>query len=47
MRERLEQSLFARIPGYALMQSVTQRLAGESREHVWQPALAATYPRAH
>jgi uncharacterized membrane protein len=40
LRERLEQSLFERIPGYALFRSLTQRLAGESREHVWQPALA-------
>ena len=40
LRERLEKSLFARIPGYALFRSLTQRLAGESREHVWQPALA-------
>ena len=40
MRERLEQSLFERIPGYALLRSLTQRLAGESRENVWQPALA-------
>jgi uncharacterized membrane protein len=40
LRERLEQALFERIPGYALFRSLTQRLAGESREHVWQPALA-------
>jgi len=37
---RLEQSLFERIPGYALFRSLTQRLAGESRENVWQPAPA-------
>jgi uncharacterized membrane protein len=40
MRERMEKSLFERIPGYALIRSLTQRLAGESRENVWQPALA-------
>jgi uncharacterized membrane protein len=40
MRARLEQSLFERIPGYTLFRSLTQRLAGESRENVWQPALA-------
>jgi uncharacterized membrane protein len=40
LRERIEQSLFERIPGYALFRSLTQRLAGESRENVWQPALA-------
>jgi len=40
IRERIEQSLFERIPGYSLIRSLTQRLAGESRENVWQPALA-------
>jgi uncharacterized membrane protein len=40
IRERMEKSLFERIPGYALIRSLTQRLAGESRENVWQPALA-------
>ena len=40
LRERLEQSLFERIPGYALIRSLTQRLAGEGGENVWQPALA-------
>jgi uncharacterized membrane protein len=40
IRERIEKSLFERIPGYALIRSLTQRLAGESRENVWQPALA-------
>jgi len=40
MRERIETSLFERIPGYALFRSLTQRLAGESRENVWKPALA-------
>jgi uncharacterized membrane protein len=39
IRERIEKSLFERIPGYALIRSLTQRLAGESRENVWQPAL--------
>jgi len=40
IRERIEKSLFERIPGYTLIRSLTQRLAGESRENVWQPALA-------
>ena len=40
LRERIEKSLFERIPGYALFRSFTQRLAGESGENVWQPALA-------
>jgi uncharacterized membrane protein len=40
IRERLEQSLFERIPGYALFKSLTQQIAGASRENVWKPALA-------
>ena len=43
LRERIEKSLFERIPGYALFRSFTQRLAGENGgngETVWQPALA-------
>ena len=40
VRERIEKSFFERIPGYALFRSLTQRLAGESRENVWKPALA-------
>jgi uncharacterized membrane protein len=39
MRERIERSLFERIPGYALLRSLTQQLAGESRENTWKPAL--------
>jgi uncharacterized membrane protein len=39
-RERLDVSLFERIPGYALIRSLTQRLAGDDRETAWQPALA-------
>ena len=40
LRDRLETSLFERLPGYALFRSLTQRLAGEGRENVWKPALA-------
>jgi uncharacterized membrane protein len=40
LRERMETSLFERLPGYALFRSLTQRLAGEDRENVWKPALA-------
>jgi uncharacterized membrane protein len=40
VRERIEKSLFERLPGYALFRSLTQRLAGEERENVWKPALA-------
>lgn len=38
VRQRLEKSLFERIPGYALIRSLTQQLAGSSQEKVWQPA---------
>jgi uncharacterized membrane protein len=37
--ERIEKSLFDRIPGYALLRSLTQRLAGRSGGNVWKPAL--------
>ena len=40
VREKIERSLFERIPGYALLRSLTQQLAGESRENIWKPALA-------
>jgi uncharacterized membrane protein len=39
-RERLEMVFFERLPGYGLLRSLTQRLAGDSEEHTWQPALA-------
>jgi uncharacterized membrane protein len=39
IRERMETSFFGRLPGYALFRSLTQRLAGESDENVWKPAL--------
>jgi uncharacterized membrane protein len=39
LRERVERSLFERLPGYALFRSLTQRLAGEGQESVWKPAL--------
>jgi uncharacterized membrane protein len=38
--ERMQESLFGRIPGYALIQSLTQRLAGKSEDNTWRPALA-------
>ena len=40
IRERLETSLFERMPGYALCRSLAQRLGGEGEENVWKPALA-------
>ncbi len=39
LRERIERSLFERLPGYALFRSLTQRLAGEGQESAWKPAL--------
>jgi uncharacterized membrane protein len=39
-RERIEKSLFERIPGYALFRSLVQQLAGSGEEQVWKPALA-------
>jgi len=38
-RERIERSFFERIPGYAVIRSLTQQLAGQGRENVWKPAL--------
>ena len=40
VRERMETTLFERIPGYALIRSLTQQLAGSSNEKVWKPAFA-------
>jgi uncharacterized membrane protein len=39
-RERVERMLFERLPGYGLLRSLTQRLAGDGEEHTWKPALA-------
>ena len=39
VRERIERTFFERIPGYALIRSLTQRVAGESRDTAWKPAL--------
>jgi uncharacterized membrane protein len=38
-RERIEKMFFERLPGYGLLRSLTQRLAGDSEENTWQPAL--------
>ena len=40
LRERAEGAVFERIPGYTLLRSLTQQVAGEGRENVWKPALA-------
>jgi uncharacterized membrane protein len=39
VRERMEKVFFERLPGYGLLRSLTQRLAGDGEEHTWQPAL--------
>jgi uncharacterized membrane protein len=39
LRERLEKMFFDRLPGYSLLRSLTQRMAGDSDENAWQPAL--------
>ncbi|HEY1288815.1 MAG TPA: DUF502 domain-containing protein [Burkholderiales bacterium] len=41
-RERIEKSLFQRIPGYALFRGLAQQVSGESRESTWKPALVET-----
>jgi uncharacterized membrane protein len=38
--KQIEKSLFQRIPGYELFRSLAQRMAGESEETAWKPALA-------
>jgi len=38
-RERIEKTLFQRVPGYALLRSLTQRIADQSEENAWKPAL--------
>jgi uncharacterized membrane protein len=38
-RHKIERTFFERIPGYALLRSLTQQMAGKSRENVWKPAL--------
>jgi len=40
IQERIQKSLFERVPGYALFRSLTQRMAGKDEENVWKPALA-------
>jgi len=38
-RDWLERSVFERIPGYGVIRSLTQQIAGKSRENTWRPAL--------
>jgi uncharacterized membrane protein len=39
VRERMEVLFFERLPGYGLLRSLTQRLAGNTDEEAWKPAL--------
>ena len=41
VRERMEVVFFERLPGYGLLRSLTQRLAGDREETAWKPALVA------
>jgi uncharacterized membrane protein len=38
IRERVETSLFDRIPGYGVIRSLTLQLVGQGRENVWKPS---------
>jgi uncharacterized membrane protein len=38
-RERVERSLFEKLPGYALFRSLTQQVAGDHEEQIWKPAM--------
>ena len=38
-RSWIERTVFEKIPGYALIRSLTHQMAGQSRESTWQPAL--------
>ena len=42
IRNWLETTVFERIPGYALIRSLTHQVAGERRESTWKPALFQT-----
>jgi len=39
-RERMETSVFEKIPGYSLFRGLTRQIAGVSYENVWKPALS-------
>jgi uncharacterized membrane protein len=38
--KRVESTFLQRIPGYTTLRSLTQRVAGESKDQAWKPALA-------
>ena len=39
IRDQIEKTFFERIPGYALLRSLTQQMAGQSEENVWKPVM--------
>jgi uncharacterized membrane protein len=39
-RDLVEKKFFERIPGYAVIRSLTHRMAGNELENVWRPVLA-------
>jgi uncharacterized membrane protein len=39
LRDRVQARLFARLPGYALVRSLTQRVVGRGEDGAWVPAL--------
>ena len=39
LRERFERRVLERLPGYALIRSLTRRLAGDGDESAWEPAM--------
>jgi uncharacterized membrane protein len=39
VRDQFERTFFERIPGYALVRSLAQQIAGQNHENVWKPAL--------
>lgn len=42
IREKIERSILQKIPGYSLFRSFSQRIAGETVESTWKPALVET-----
>jgi uncharacterized membrane protein len=41
-RDQVEKRFFERLPGYALLRSLTQQMAGKSGETIWKPVLFET-----
>jgi uncharacterized membrane protein len=39
IRDRMEVSVFGKIPGYTMIRGLTQRIAGDTSENVWKTAL--------